>query len=131
MTVFKCVAPLLDLPFMSHSLVVMVLYIWSRRNPNERLRLYGMFTIGAGYLAYILLGISLLLGGSIKVDLVGIAVGHLYYFLEDIAPEEFGVRLLKTPRIIQAMFPSDNVQDFESDEDEQQEGDLRGDAPVN
>jgi Derlin-2/3 len=90
-------SPLLDLPFLSHSLVIMILYIWSRRNPHERLRLFGLFTIGAGYLSYVLLGLSILVGGSIIVDLLGILVGHIYFFLTDIIPEEYDIQILKTP----------------------------------
>ncbi len=36
----------------------------------------------APYLPWVLLGFSLLLGNSVSVDLLGMAVGHVYYFLE-------------------------------------------------
>ncbi len=41
-------------------------------------------------------------GGEIKTDALGIAVGHLYFYLEDIYPKmtQSRVRLLKTPRIL-------------------------------
>jgi Derlin-2/3 len=99
-TCMLMIAPLLDLPFLSHSLVMMVLYVWSRRNPHERLRLYGMFTVGAGYLAYILLALSVMMGGNPIVDIVGILVGHFYFFLMDIIPKEFEVKVLWTPKLL-------------------------------
>lgn len=95
----------------------MILYVWSRRNPHERLRLYGLFTVGAGYLSYILLGISVALGGSVLVDLVGIFVGHLYFYLEDIIPNVFNVRILKTPSIIYSLFPNERVENDDDEED--------------
>ncbi|KAL9643417.1 hypothetical protein ABK040_010032 [Willaertia magna] len=104
-----CIAPLLQLPFMSHSLVIMLLYIWSRKNPHEQFRIYGLFTVGAGYLAWVLLGIGLLMGMSPVVDIVGIFVGHVYFFLKDVIPGEFqGVDPLATPKFISFLFPNDN-----------------------
>jgi Derlin-2/3 len=35
---------------------------------------------------WVLLGFSVLLGNSPSVDLMGIAVGHLYFFLDDVYP---------------------------------------------
>jgi hypothetical protein len=32
-------------------------------------------------------GLSVLLGNSPTVDLMGLSVGHLYFFLEDVLPE--------------------------------------------
>ena len=43
--------------------MIMVVYLWSRRNPDEHLNLLGLFTISASYLAYVLLGFTILLGG--------------------------------------------------------------------
>ncbi|EFC45285.1 predicted protein [Naegleria gruberi] len=104
-----CISPLLQLPFMSHALVIMLLYIWSRRNPHEQFRIYGIFTVGAGYLAWVLLGVGLLMGMSPVVDLVGIAVGHIYFYLKDVIPGEFdGVDPLKTPLLISKLFPGDH-----------------------
>lgn len=48
---------------------------------------------------------------SLRVLLVvqGMAAGHAYYFLEDVYPVMTGRRILKTPGIIKALFPEDNV----------------------
>lgn len=46
---------------------------------------------------------SVLLGNSVLVDILGIAIGHLYFFLEDVFPNQpGGRRLLATPRILYA-----------------------------
>jgi hypothetical protein len=38
-------------------------------------------------------------------DLLGMAAGHAYYFLEDVYPRMSGRRLLKTPGFVRALFP--------------------------
>ncbi|GCC34514.1 hypothetical protein chiPu_0012988, partial [Chiloscyllium punctatum] len=59
----------------------------------------------APFLPWVLMGFSLLLGNSVIVDLLGIAVGHIYYFLEDVFPNQpGGVRLLVTPGFLKAIF---------------------------
>ena len=47
-----------------------------------------------------------LLGGHVAVDLLGIAVGHVYYFLEDVYPLMTNppIRLLRTPLFIRLLF---------------------------
>lgn len=51
------------------------------------------------------MGFSLLLGNSVIVDLLGIVVGHIYYFLEDIFPNQpGGMKLLVTPGFLKAIF---------------------------
>lgn len=57
--------------------------------------------IQAPYLPWVLLGFSVLLGNAIWVDLIGMAVGHMYYFAEDVFPRQNGgFRILKTPQIL-------------------------------
>ncbi|KAG2381805.1 hypothetical protein C9374_006189 [Naegleria lovaniensis] len=85
-----CISPLLQLPFMSHSLVIMLLYIWSRRNPHEQFRIYGIFTVAAGYLSWVLLGVGLLMGMNV-------------------IPGEFSnVDPMKTPSFLCKLFPGDH-----------------------
>ncbi|XP_045391047.1 derlin-3 isoform X4 [Lemur catta] len=58
----------------------------------------------APFLPWALMGFSLLLGNSILVDLLGIAVGHTYYFLEDVFPKQpGGKRLLLTPGFLKLL----------------------------
>ena len=57
--------------------------------------------------------LSLLLNHNIVADLIGIAVGHVYFFLEDVlaGPRATGgmggPRLLKTPALIEWLFAAD------------------------
>ena len=45
-----------------------------------------LFSFHAPYLPWVLLSFSVLLGNSATIDLIGIIVGHVYYFLEDVYP---------------------------------------------
>lgn len=55
----------------------------------------------APYLPWVLLGFSVLLGNPIWVDLMGMIVGHCYYFMEDVFPNQpGGFRILKTPQFL-------------------------------
>ncbi|KAM9178668.1 derlin-2-like isoform 2-T2 [Mergus octosetaceus] len=67
--------------------------------------LFGGFLMTAPFLPWVLMGFSLLLGNSIIIDLLGIAVGHIYYFLEDVFPNQpGGKKLLLTPSFLKMVF---------------------------
>ena len=80
------VAPYTDMIFFGTSLTSHLVYLWSRRNPGMQISLFFLVTFSAPYLPWVLLGFSALLGHDVKQDLLGIAVGHVYFFLEDVWP---------------------------------------------
>ncbi|XP_047292143.1 derlin-2 isoform X3 [Homo sapiens] len=89
-----------SLVFLGQAFTIMLVYVWSRRNPYVRMNFFGLLNFQAPFLPWVLMGFSLLLGNSIIVDLLGIAVGHIYFFLEDVFPNQpGGIRILKTPSI--------------------------------
>eukprot|EP01060_Flectonema_neradi_P037088 TRINITY_DN736_c10_g1_i1.p1 TRINITY_DN736_c10_g1~~TRINITY_DN736_c10_g1_i1.p1 ORF type:complete len:217 (+),score=5.82 TRINITY_DN736_c10_g1_i1:93-743(+) len=100
-------AAVCDIPFLSHSLVTMVLYVWSRRNPDEHLSIYGLVTLSAPYLAYILLALGIIFDHSPISDLIGIAAGHIFWYFEDILPKLIGrnKEIIPTPGFLQLLFP--------------------------
>lgn len=90
-----------NLVFLGQAFTIMLVYIWSRRNPYVRMNFFGLLIFQAPFLPWVLMGFSLLLGNSIIVDLLGIAVGHIYFFLEDVFPNQpGGGRLLRTPSVL-------------------------------
>ncbi|XP_053560833.1 LOW QUALITY PROTEIN: derlin-2 [Bombina bombina] len=94
-----------NLVFLGQAFTIMLVYVWSRRNPYVRMKLLGVLKFQAPFLPWVLMGFSLLLGNPIIVDLLGIAVGHIYFFLEDVFPNQpGGGRILKTPYILKAIF---------------------------
>lgn len=65
----------------------------------------GLFNFRAPHLPWILLAFSLILGNSVLTDVLGISIGHIYYYLQDVFPYlPGGFRILKTPRIIVYLF---------------------------
>jgi len=108
-TVMTLMAPILHLQFLGSSLTFTMVYVWARRNPLGRVNFLGIFNFTAPYLPWVLLAFSMLLGSDGVVDLVGIVVGHLYFFLEDVYPRmtPTNIRLLKTPRFLELLFHAD------------------------
>jgi hypothetical protein len=78
-------APLM---FLGPSLAAIIVYVWARRNPHLRMSFLGLFEFDAPYLPWVMMGFGLLLGNSPYNDLLGIIVGHLYYFLADVYPAQ-------------------------------------------
>ncbi|RXG60333.1 Derlin-2 [Armadillidium vulgare] len=94
-----------SLLFLGQAFTIMIVYIWARRNPLIRINFFGLLNFQAPYLPWVILGFGILLGNSIFVDLIGIMVGHVYFFLEDIFPQKSGgIRLLKTPKLLKQLF---------------------------
>jgi len=97
--------------FLGQAFTIMLVYVWSRRNPFIRMNLFGIMNFPAPYLPWVLLGFSVILGNTIWIDLMGMAVGHIYYFLEDVFPNQRGgFKMLKTPRFLQRIF--DEVHEY-------------------
>eukprot|EP01135_Chromosphaera_perkinsii_P002756 Nk52_evm124s226 gene=Nk52_evmTU124s226 len=94
------IAYFVNLFFLGLALTFMMVYVWGRRNKHVRMSFLGLFTFTAPYLPWVLLAFALLMGNAPVVDIIGIAVGHVYYFLEDVYPEMTGRRLLEAPAII-------------------------------
>ncbi|KAI7900614.1 Der1-like protein [Cokeromyces recurvatus] len=94
--------PFASLPFMGSALSFTMVYIWARRNQYVRLNFLGLVVFTAPYLPWVLLLFSLCLGGQIPTgDILGVLVGHIYYFFEDVWPRDpmsQGKKWLATPR---------------------------------
>ncbi|XP_055296675.1 derlin-2 [Sitodiplosis mosellana] len=94
-----------NLLFLGQAFTIMLVYVWSRRNPFIRMNFFGILNFLAPYLPWALLGFSVILGNTIWVDLMGIVVGHAYFFLEDVFPKQRGgFRILKTPLFLRKLF---------------------------
>lgn len=101
LTQLKFFAFFVNLLFLGQAFTIMLVYIWARRNQHARMNFFGLMNFQAPYLPWVLLGFSLLLGNAVYVDLMGIAVGHIYYFCEDVFPNERGgYKILKTPEFL-------------------------------
>lgn len=57
--------------FLGQAFTIMLVYVWSRRNPYVRMNFFGLLNFQAPYLPWVLFGFSLMLGNSVVVDLMG------------------------------------------------------------
>eukprot|EP00640_Fibrocapsa_japonica_P007815 CAMPEP_0113938646 /NCGR_PEP_ID=MMETSP1339-20121228/5070_1 /TAXON_ID=94617 /ORGANISM="Fibrocapsa japonica" /LENGTH=150 /DNA_ID=CAMNT_0000941863 /DNA_START=378 /DNA_END=830 /DNA_ORIENTATION=+ /assembly_acc=CAM_ASM_000762 len=95
-------APFVSVLFLGSSLTFMMVYVWGRLNQHVRMSFLGLFPFTAPYLPWVLLLFSVLLGHSPAVDVIGIVVGHLYYFFEFVFPEVARIRRWRVKRVLAA-----------------------------
>jgi len=97
------------MPILGMSLIMLILYVWSRKNPNLPMTFMFGIRFQSFYFPWVLVGFSVLMGGFPLPELMGILVGHVYYYLEDIYPNTGGSRLLKTPQLLYGLFPQQQM----------------------
>lgn len=62
------------------------------------------------YLPWVLCGFNLIISGGGMMELIGILVGNLYFFLKFKYPQEYdGPEFLNTPKIIEHYFPPQRI----------------------
>jgi len=88
------------------ALIMMIIYYWSRKNPNIQMSFMFGLKFRAFYFPWVLVAFNVLMGGYPLIEISGIIVGHLYYFLDEIYPQTSGIRLLKTPQFLLNFFPA-------------------------
>lgn len=83
----------------SDTLLYMIMYVWSRREPENQLNIFG-FKFQSVYLPWVYIAIRLLMGGDIMLPIVGIGAGHLYFFLIEVLPgaHSSAGNLIRTPQ---------------------------------
>ncbi len=88
------------LPMLGPSLVFGIIYYWSRREPYAELSFFS-FNIKGYQFPFALLFFQMLMGGSIWGDLLGLGSGHIYYYLKEVLPQEYGHSWIKAPAFLQ------------------------------
>lgn len=97
--------------FLSDPLLHMVIYMWSKRHPDQNVTLlFGMKCRGL-YLPFVLAGLSLVIGKDISPNVIGSLVGHLYYFIIQLAPATYGKCFLTCPDFLYRLMESYDNQD--------------------
>mmetsp|Transcript_9638 Transcript_9638/g.16016 ORF Transcript_9638/g.16016 Transcript_9638/m.16016 type:complete len:384 (-) Transcript_9638:83-1234(-) len=91
--------PFVLYPLFTRTLVYAILYLWSRRNPNARVNL-NFIPVQGRYLPFAYVGFSLALGNRLNELIHGIVVGHIYFYLIEVAPTVLNRRILTTPRFL-------------------------------
>ena len=97
------IGPFTGVFFMSNALSFVMTYYWGRKNKNIFVNFMGIITMRAPYLPWFYLTLSFLLESDFKNDMLGIVVGHMFFYCKDILPRikmSFGIKILKTPNIV-------------------------------
>jgi len=92
------VIPLFNTYTLGVPMVNMLVYVWSRENPNAQINIYGLVQLRAFYLPWVMLLLDVIFGSPLMGGLLGIMVGHLYYFFAVLHPLATGKNYLKTPK---------------------------------
>jgi hypothetical protein len=96
---------LLGFPFLADALVMVLIYVWSQFNQNAIVNFMFGLQIKAMYFPWILLAYHVLTGYTPILEIIGVLIGYLYYYLEYIHPVTTGQRWLHTPKILYYYFP--------------------------
>ncbi|XP_055345227.1 derlin-1-like [Paramacrobiotus metropolitanus] len=99
-----------DLGFLMDPMVLSVLYVWCQLNRDVIVNFWFGTRFKALYLPWVLFGFNFILGAGGVFDLLGILVGHLYYFLTFKYPQDMGgPSLIGTPSFLYRWFPNTRV----------------------
>jgi Derlin-2/3 len=100
-----CMTSFIGMLFLGQPLVMVINYIWARRFPDELLNFYGVFTVTAAYVPYVMIGFAYLLNGkeSAKMDLYAIGIAHFLWFLSDVLPQITGWHVM-SPTLFTNLF---------------------------
>lgn len=96
-----------DMMLLMDPMILSVLYVWCQLNKDTIVSFWFGTRFKAMYLPWVLLAFNMIVGGGGFQELLGIIVGHLYFFLMFKYPQDFGgARLLNTPQILYKYFPN-------------------------
>lgn len=89
-----------------------IVYLWSRHNQEVIVNFMFGFRFPAKFLPVVLGLMEFLLAGDLYGPLVGILVGHMYYFLSEVYAQQDPRwrRRLEAPGWLKAMVPRTKVQ---------------------
>eukprot|EP01089_Gocevia_fonbrunei_P000822 TRINITY_DN1080_c0_g1_i1.p1 TRINITY_DN1080_c0_g1~~TRINITY_DN1080_c0_g1_i1.p1 ORF type:complete len:238 (-),score=28.41 TRINITY_DN1080_c0_g1_i1:50-763(-) len=96
---------LLSSYLLAMGLIMVLIYYWARKNPDGTMSLMFGIQFKAVYLPWVLVGMNVLMGGWPVIYVVGIVIGHIYFYFVDIYPRTAGVQVLKTPQFMYNIIP--------------------------
>lgn len=90
--------------------IMAVLYVWCQLNKDVIVQFFFGVKLQAQYLPWVLCLFNMIVKGGGMIELIGIFVGHVYYFLKFRYSQEFGgPNLLETPQWIRNYFGAQRV----------------------
>lgn len=94
--------------FLLEPMVLSVLYVWCQLNKDTIVSFWFGTTFKAMYLPWILCAFNAVLRGGGMNELLGILVGHTYYFLAfDYPLQHGGTSFLRTPQFLYNYLPNE------------------------
>ncbi|KAK5971989.1 Derlin [Trichostrongylus colubriformis] len=94
--------------FLLEPMVLSVLYVWCQLNKDTIVSFWFGTTFKAMYLPWILCAFNAVLRGGGMNELLGILVGHTYYFLAfDYPLQHGGASFLQTPQFLYSFLPNE------------------------
>lgn len=81
-------------------MVLSVLYVWCQLNKEQIVSFWFGTRFKAVYLPWVLFAFNMVISGGGLYELIGILVGHFYFFLNFQYPQEGGRQLLYVPSIL-------------------------------
>merc|ERR1719211_298919 len=95
------------IPFLMDPMVLSILYVWCQLNKDTIVNFWFGTQFKAMYLPWVLFGFNMIIAGGGFMELIGILIGHLYFFLMFKYPQDFGgPSLLSTPQLFYSWFPN-------------------------
>lgn len=99
-------ATLLQAPLISDGLILFLIYVWARTNPNVDMSFMFGIRFKSAYFPWVLILFKFLMGGNPKMEIAGAVIGHVYVYLKDIYPQvPGGKRFLETPQFLLNLIP--------------------------
>lgn len=93
--------------FLLEPMVLATLYVWCQLNKDMIVQFWFGTQFKAMYLPWVLVAFNMILRGGGMNELIGILVGHMYFFLMFKYPQDFGgAALLSTPQFLYKYFPN-------------------------
>jgi derlin-1 len=104
------IGSVLSIYILMDAMVLSVMYIWCQLNKEVMMSFWFGMQFKAMYMPWVILLFNWIISGSLLVQLCGIVVGHLYYFLTFKYPQDFGgAYLLQTPNFLYRYFPNEQT----------------------
>lgn len=98
---------MMNIPILMDPMVLSVLYVWCQLNKDQIVNFWFGTQFKAMYLPWVLFAFNMIIAGGGVMELIGILIGHLYFFLMFKYPQDFGgPSLLSTPQILYDWFPN-------------------------
>ena len=97
---------LTEVPYISHWFLEIIIYLWSKDNHNQIIHMMGFFRMRAGHLPFFYFFFTLILGGSLFSNIMGMVFGHILYYLYFVVPKlpfTRGVNILAAPKFVKTV----------------------------